>query len=334
MRNLLVILLLFVTLHADDEYQLGEGVQVGSLPFYVGGYFSADYRKVDDENRYRLDDLALLGYGNYDKFSYMTELEYKDFYVQTKKPLSAKTPASSQDRTLYVERVYVDYNLNECFSFRVGKYNSPIGFWNLLPINVLKETTSNPIVTSLIYPTFTTGGAITYTKYKDGEFKVDLMLQHNDDIDANYNNYKTDKHYGVGISYGFDNYTLKVNGGYFHKSDNKVQLNSLYYLLLSAKYETDDYQILGEFGRQKSKNFVTTSHAAYLQGLYRFTEKHIAIVRLDSVESYEAKNTLDEEMLMLGYTYRPLYPVAIKSEYQFHKNSELNKILLSLSVLF
>jgi len=333
LRNLLVILLLFVTLHADDEYQLGEGVQVGSLPLYIGGYFSADYRNIDDENRYRLDDLALLAYGNYDKFSYMTEIEYKDFYVQTRNPQSKNTPSSSQDRTLYIERLYLDYNLDESFSFRVGKYNSPIGFWNLLPINVLKETTSSPMLITMIYPTFTTGLGAAYSNYGSGEFKVNLLFQNNNDIDADYNNYKTDKHYGVGISYELNNYTLKMNGGYFHKNDNKVELDSLYYLLLSAKYETDDYQILSELGRQESKDVVTTSHAAYIQGLYRFTQQHIGIVRVESYET-NAKRALDEEMTVIGYTYRPLYPIAIKSEYQIHKDQDMNQILLSLSVLF
>jgi len=333
LRNLLVILLLFVTLHADDEYQLGEGVQVGSLPLFIGGYISADYKDKDDEQRYRLDDIALLGYGSYDKFSYMAELEYKDFYVQTKNPELPDTPTSSQNRQLYMERIYLDYNLNENYSLRIGKYNSPIGFMNLLPINVLRETSSKPMSSSIIFPTFTTGGGMTYSNYGSGEFKIDLMFQHNDDIDADYNNYKTDRHYGVGFSYEIDNYTLKINSGYFHKTDNKVEQDKLHYMLLSAKYETDSYQILSELGTQRSKDEITTHHAGYLQGLYRFTEQHIGIVRLESYEN-SARRVLDEEMMVIGYTYRPLYPIAIKSEYQIYSDSQKNQTLLSLSVLF
>ncbi len=331
MRNFLIILLFLTSLKAEDGYSLGEGFQVGALPLYMGGYISLDYRSTENEDKYRLDDIALLGYGSYDKFSYMAELEFKEFYVRTNAPESKNT---SQNNELYVERLYVDYNLNENYKFRVGKFNSPIGFWNLLPINVLKETSSSPVSSSIIYPRFTTGLAVSYLSYGSGELKIDVMLQNNKDFDAEYNNYKTDKHYGLGLSYEQDDYTIKFNGGLFHKNDNKVVENNLYYLLLSAKYEADKYQVLTEIGAQRSKDAKTTKHAGYIQGLYRFTEQHIGIVRFESYDYTKVKNIVDEEFMIVGYTYRPLYPIAIKSEYQFHSKDDLNQFLLSLSVLF
>jgi len=330
MRKVIIICLLLVTLQAEDEYRLGEGIQVGELPLYIGGYFSADYRVTENEDRYRLDDIALLTYGSYDKFSYMMELEFKEFYVNTNKKNEQEI---SQNRQLYIERLYVDYSMDENYMFRVGKYNSPIGFWNLLPINVLKETSSNPMSTAILYPTFTTGAMLSYSTYNSGEFNINVILQHNDDFDSEYNNYKSDKHYGFGLSYEKDNYTLKLNGGYFHKNDTKLGESDLYYTLLSAKYESDSYQFLVEAGRQRSKEKVTTNYAGFAQGLYRFTQEHIAVVRAEAYET-DARNSMQEEFMVVGYTYRPLYPIAIKSEYQFHSQSELNRALFSLSVLF
>jgi hypothetical protein len=329
MRYLALVFIFLLSLQADEEYQLGKGVQVGSLPFYVGGYFSLDYKHTDDIDRYRIDDLAVLGYGNYEKFSYMAEFEFKEMYVETHK--NGVKDSTNSDK-LYIERLYVDYNLNENYMFRVGKYNSPIGFWNLLPVNVLRETTSNPMSTSIIFPKFTTGLGSSYMSYGDGELKADVMLQHNNDIDDEYNNYKIDEHYGFGISYERDDYTLKLNGGYFHNLNNYIVQDNLYYFLLSAKYESDKYQILSEVGSQKSKNDYTTDYALYVQGLYRFSEQHIGVIR---VESYDDNlNATDDDMLIFGYTYRPLYPIAIKSEYQFHSQSNQNQFLFSFSVLF
>jgi hypothetical protein len=329
MRYLALVFIFLLSLQADEEYQLGKGVQVGSLPFYVGGYFSLDYKHTDDIDRYRIDDLAVLGYGNYEKFSYMAEFEFKEMYVETHK--NGVKDSTNSDR-LYTERLYIDYNLNENYMFRVGKYNSPIGFWNLLPVNVLRETTSNPMSTSIIFPKFTTGLGSSYMSYGDGELKADVMLQHNNDIDDEYNNYKIDEHYGFGISYERDDYTLKLNGGYFHNLNNFLVQDNLYYFLLSAKYESDKYQILSEVGSQKSKNDYTTDYALYIQGLYRFSEQHIGVIR---VESYDDNlNATDDDMLIFGYTYRPLYPIAIKSEYQFHSQSNQNQFLFSFSVLF
>lgn len=84
MKKLIVMLFLIFSLGANEEYQLGEGIQLGSLPFYLGGYTSLEYKKMQDYERYRLDDLALLGYGNYNKFFYMLEVEYKELYVRTR----------------------------------------------------------------------------------------------------------------------------------------------------------------------------------------------------------------------------------------------------------
>jgi len=327
-KIIILFALLFSTLYAEEEYELGSGVQVGSLPFYVGGYFSVDYKNMDDYERYRVDDLAFLGYGSYSKFSYLVELEYKELYVKTDDNGVKET---SKDTKLYTERVYLDYTLDENFMFRVGKYNSPIGFWNLLPINVLRETSSNPISSYILFPKFTTGLSASYSSYSEGEFKIDLMLQDNKDIDAEYNNYEIDKHYSFGVSYEMDEFTYKLNGGYFHSKED-INEDDLYYFLLSAKYETDMYQIQAELGSQRNENEFTTKYAGYLQGVYRFTDQHIAIVRLESYNNQ--LHNVSDEMAIIGYTYRPLYPIAIKSEYQFHSLTKENQFLFSLSVLF
>jgi len=320
---------MFLSVHGDEEYELGNGIKVGSLPFYLGGYFSVDYKQLDDVQRYRLDDIAILGYGGYEKFSYLVELEFKEFYSKTY--IDGESFSQKNDK-LHIERMYVDYNVDENYMFKIGKYNSPVGFWNLLPINVLRETTSNPVSSNIIFPKFTTGISAGYSSYNTGEFKVDLMLQNNKDLDDDYNNYKIDKHYAFGTSYEKENYTLKFNAGYFHKTNEKSIHDELYYILLSAKYETDNYQFLTEFGGQQSKDNVTTNTAAYVQGLYRFTQKHIAVIR---AESFDNKvNSIRDDFAVFGYTYRPLYPIAIKSEFQIHSKSKLNQVLVSLSVLF
>ena len=80
MRKIILIFVFLLTVQADEEYQLGEGIQVGSLPLYIGGYFSLDYKYMDSEDRYRIDDVAVLAYGNYNKFSYMLELECSCYF--------------------------------------------------------------------------------------------------------------------------------------------------------------------------------------------------------------------------------------------------------------
>ena len=332
MKKVVVILILLVSfIQGDDDYKLGEGKQIASLPIYIGGYFSIDYKSKDDVDTYRVDDIAFLSYGNYNKLSYVLELEFKEFYSHTK---DHGESTIEKDNNLYIERAYVDYSFDENYKLRVGKYNSPIGFWNLLPVNVLRETTSNPESSSRIFPKFTTGANLSYASYSEGELKIDFMLQNNEDIDSNYNNYKMQEHYGLGVGYEKDDYAFKFNAGYFYKLSDASEIDSirLYYSLLSAKYDSDKYQVLAELGSQKSSQEITTKYAGYIQSVYRFTEKHLGILRY---ESYDDKaNNIKDEMAIVGYTYRPSYPIALKSEYQFHSLDQQNQLLLSLSVLF
>ncbi|UCN00405.1 hypothetical protein LCX93_00390 [Sulfurimonas sp. SWIR-19] len=335
MKIFLLFICFFTVLLAQDsqtkenEYTLGEGVQVGTLPLYIGGYFSADYTKKSNTNRYRVDDIALLAYGNYNKFSYLAEMEYKEFYTYT--DFNA-THTIERNTRLHTERLYIDYTFNENFMLRGGKYNSPIGFWNLLPINVLRDTTSNPVSTSILFPKFSTGLYGSYSKYGDDELQIDVILQHNDDLDANYNNYKTDEHYGAGVSYTHNDLNVKLNIGMFDNVVSDTSSTHLYYAVASLQYDAEHYKITSEFGTQRNNKGFTTKYAGYLQGGYRFNEKHLGIVRLESYSQTDTNR--QDNIAIVGYTYRPLYPVAFKAEYQFHSLHDENQFLFSWSVLF
>ena len=360
MKRFLSLLILLVTLlNAKEGYELGNGLQIASLPVYVGGYASAQFKRTENEFKYSLENLALLSYGNHQNLSYMAEVEYNNLYVeQTKNDIRSK----EEDTRLYVERLYLEYNFNENFTARLGQYISPIGFWNMLPINVLRDTTSDPISTNIIFPELTTGFYGVYTIINKNELKIDLMLQNNESIDNKYNNYQINKHYGIGVTYNHANFSSKLNIGYFNKLyrlineeyqtsadssevenvnsqeddddyiKNSLEEQLLYYVNLSLRYDTPSYQILSEFGHQEAQSGPATNYAFYLQGLYRATSQQSAIIRF---EAYDDKVSSTKDLFsVFAYTYRPIYPVALKAEYQFHLHSKFNKVLISLSVLF
>lgn len=312
-----------------DTYQLGQGLQIASLPIYLGGYFSLEYNHKNDVTVFNVDDIAFLNYGNYGKFSYMVEFEIKELYVKTK---VANRTFVHKNRRINTERLYFDYTFNENYIIRVGKFSSPIGYWNLVPVNVLRDTSSHPITSDILFPQFTTGTSLKYRSYNIGEFTLDLTLQNNTDIDYNYNNYKIDKHYGVGVTYTKDDFSCKFNSGLFEKTPDYFKSEELYYMLLALKYDNNDFKILSEIGSQKSKNEFTTKYAGYVQGLYRFNEKNNFILRAESFKTNLTPKA--EHVGILGYNYRPIYPVSIKAEYQLHSTSRDNELLLSFSMMF
>lgn len=49
MRMCFLWIFVWATLPAEDNsYQLGHGMKLGTLPLYVGGYFSLEYEDLDE----------------------------------------------------------------------------------------------------------------------------------------------------------------------------------------------------------------------------------------------------------------------------------------------
>lgn len=70
----------------------------------------------------------------------------------------------------------------------------------------------------------------------------------------------------------------------------------------------------------------------YLQASYPLSDKHTFVSRY---EYFDDNDVIGKDQLFLfGYSYRPIYPVSIKAEYQWHEQSEQNKFLASFSVIF
>ena len=178
---LLGILFIWQPLYANDlKYKLGHGFQLGELPIYVGGYFSFEYEDVFEQDRsLKLDDVALMVYGEYNSFSYMMELEANDMYSE----VYGNEDADEVNEHFHIERLYADYAFNESYTLRVGKYNSLVGIWNRIPINVLRDTSSNPLISTKLFPQFTTGLNLKYSSNKSNDMILNVMMQENEDFD-------------------------------------------------------------------------------------------------------------------------------------------------------
>lgn len=59
---------------------------------------------------------------------------------------------SKQESFLDLERLYLDYNLNEKLNLRAGRYLTPAGRWNLIHASPLVWTSSRPLATSRLFP--------------------------------------------------------------------------------------------------------------------------------------------------------------------------------------
>ncbi len=326
MKRILWILLFVVSLLKSEQYRVGNGVKVPGLPLYAGGYVSVDYiSRNDDYNRFRIDDIALITYGDYERFSYLGELEIKESYVKK----WGKTEQESSNKRVNIERLYFDYTYNDKLEFRIGKFNTPVGYWNLTPISVLRDSASNPYLAYILYPRYSTGIQINYEDHLNDGNAYTVMIQNNDDLDDEYNNIFVKRHSIIGVEHMGDNISFKANAGYFRT----VSDDDYYYFLLSVLYEKELYKISAEYGARKNSSKWTVPYAFYLQGVYHIASKHDLIGRFESYKIDEGAYRR-EEIGVVGYTYRPIYPVAYKAEYQLRSYTNESQFRLSFSILF
>jgi len=330
-RVLISFFFLYTSLYSESlKYELGRGVQVGDLPLYIGGYFSLEYKHAHGKNRsLKLDELAVMAYGEHNQFSYMVELEAEDVYNE----VFGDEESEEVNDDFHIERLYLNYDFNENYALKLGKYNSPIGFWNRIPINVLRDTSSNPMISTLLFPKFTSGADLLYQSQIDYSLSIDTMIQEGEDLDKImnndiYNNFEIDRHYGIGITLQDEELSYQFNTGYFRLTSDEPY----YYLLGAFKYEHSDFKLQAEVGAQFNDEESTIPYIGYIQYSRIIQEHHEAILRIESYHNQEID--VKDSFAVMGYTYRPLYPIALKGEYQWHSLHEETKLLISISVLF
>ena len=321
---------LLITNLYGGEYRFGEGLQLGETPLYLGGYVSVDYANLlDDRSDVTLDDVALMLYGESGAWRFMSELEINDMYHRS----FGENETTERSYNVHAERVYVSYEPNDIVRTTLGKFNSPIGFWNMVPINVLRDTTSNPLVTRTIMPRFTTGVDLDVTLGK--YHQLILLLQATPDLDTlfhdenPYNNFDIDRHLSLGYRYLWSDFTFKLTGGYFRERDT---LEAWYYGYAALRYEHLDWKVMGEYGIRQNSEGGEEISSAYLQGVYALNIRHQLIGRVESVDN----EWINDEVIfwLAGYTYRPFASMALKAEYQRDLDAQWQKVLLSFSVLF
>lgn len=311
-------LLLAVSLFADD-YTLGQGKTINEY-LTLGGYFSAEYEHSNDTKQFALEDTAIMAYGNIlPNVSYLAEFESSNMYLH-----NFETKNERVYKNFDVERMYIDAKYNEYLQLRAGKFLTPIGYWNQTPINVLRESTSNPYVATYMYPKLVSGAMLYGEIPSANGVRYSVFAQNNRDLDEGYNNILADSFNGGTLSYRKDDAEMWLGGGRY----KKMNLTDDYDLaLVGAKYSTKTLKVFSEAAI--SKNSQETMRGMYIQGEYKVAAKHKLVTRY---EYYDDKNSRTN-LMMLGWSYRPIYPVSIKGEVDVKTNGG-GRALVSLSVLF
>jgi len=315
-----LILSLVVSLWSDEKYQPGEGWKFSKYPLYLGGYFSVMGSKSEKSEVLKVDETALMLYGEFDRYSFFSELEMWEPYA---KRFGEMGDEKVQTR-VFIERLFFTYYIDDNSEIMVGKLFSQIGFWNTFAINVLRDTTSDPNFIENIFPEMTTG--VVYSRFFDSVL-LQTTLQHNPGLDDQYNNFKTDRHYALALTFDNGVREWKTGLGWFEerKGDNS------FYATLGYRRFFSDITVMAESAVRKSNENDKLYYDIYAQGVWHYKPRHDLVLRIEEYKDSTAPKR--EREAVVGYTYRPHHYMAVKCEYDIYEK-RADRWLISFSMMF
>jgi hypothetical protein len=318
---------------SEPSPQLERGWQLPGTGFTLGGYATEDFTvKKNKPWELSTEDLSLfIGWEGAGKLKFFSELSLEDALV-FRQP-GKLTP---RHRSLAFERAYFDYAHSERLNFRLGKFLTPVGHWNLIHADPLVWTTSRPLITNRPFPTYATGAMIYGTRTAFGkELDYSLYASSGQSIRGNSNQDPFDSAYGLHLTYamprsgqlGFSyaNFTQKSDVG------DRQNLFGVDYL-----WSRDRYELSGEaIYRVSSRGRLWDEKGIFVQAVVPLSERLYGVGRYEYF--HQAGSLPGVSLWITGLAFRITPTSVVKAEFVHGVNNQINApegFLSSISVLF
>jgi len=317
------------------NYRLGSGLRLGDSGFWLGGYANAfveDYR--NEPWKAELADLSLFVGWESGRWRFFSEIEFGELLA-----VSNGKSLSTRHAYVDVERFYMDYQFEDVFKVRGGKFLTPIGRWNLIHAAPLVWTTSTPMVVKVPFPMHQTGGLaygnlnvlgkqLSYAVYGGGGNDVDFG-DHNESNDYNFRDTV-----GVRLYHDLPG-KLQLGFSYAHFTERFLMPGQKNLLGLDVFWAHKRYEVSGEFAYRfggGSDGLVKDARSGnpnlwglYLQGVAPLVDGLFAVARYEVFEGEGIDSP--GHLWLAGLAYRPITPLVFKVEYSFGSNADrVNKV--------
>jgi hypothetical protein len=318
----------------DIEYRAGRGVHFGWTGLNVGGFSSVEFDRPDgDPGELSIDSINLLIL--LQPFEYVrgfAEIEISNLFAwQTNQSNVHSDPGQN------VERLFLDVTLDDPFTARFGKFQTPTGRWNLVRAEPFTWTSTEPVITETAYNEHTTGGAVLGT-FDLGFAPLSYWVygQFLDPLDPGNTPKPINRSVGsrIQLDQSFEEWSL---GAFFlasEKSDEWSYLGGL-----DALWQLGPLELSSEFMLERGDLEDRQLWGIYLQGVLEVWPEVLPQVFLTARYEHFDPMGFDRKVNLfdLGVTWTPWLWLRIKGGYRFadRQTDDVQRgITISISVLF
>ena len=318
------------------EYVAARGLRLGATGFTVGGFttFEAEVEQKED-GIVAIDSLNfLILWQPLDFARAFAEFEIGDLFEY-----DTGSGESESDPVFVVERLHGDLSRSDALNLRIGKFQTPVGIWNLVPAEPFTWTATEPVLVETAFDEHQTGGAF-YGSAFVGERPLDYMLygQFVDAFDPESDEDPIDRSVGGRLRYGGLLGEWAV-GASFLASELRGDWNFLGGV--DGFWRSGPFELQGEFAIVRGDIPDRDLWGVYAQGVYHLGH-HVEILRgLYTVGRYEHFNPRgtsgDSNIWNFGFTWVRWPFLVVKATYQFADESSdevARGFQASISVVF
>lgn len=295
-----------------EHYALGQGLRLGESGFVLGGYGALGWRDPDggDDWDVALDSLsAFLWWDGGGRWRFFSETELERGLAWS------DAGVTTEDAEVVSERLYVDYAWRDAMKFRLGKFLTPVGRWNLVHAAPLTWTTSRPLITEATFPTNATG-AMVYGVLPWNSEGIEYSLYASageeifpeDDLDTFREAFGARiagtvlPHTQVGLSWA----------AFEQESESELRKQ-----LLGTDFEWrwHRFEISGEFAMRTLSGHESDrdEHGWYVQAVAPIVRQWFAVARYESFHQQDADRDLS--LYLGGVAWRPRPALVLKAEW-------------------
>jgi hypothetical protein len=181
-------------------YHPARGIQFGDSGLTIGGFATFEFDAPEGEG----DELALDGpnflvlYEPVENLRFFAELEIGDLFAW---PPGERVES---DASATFERLYAEYSFSDALNVRVGKFQTPVGRWNLAPAEPFVWTATQPVLLEVGLGEESQTGASISGSFYPGKRVVSYWVygQFVDSFDLESDENPPDRSVGGRVEYG------------------------------------------------------------------------------------------------------------------------------------